>query len=70
MGAISYPVYIIHYPAMYLFYSWVWGNGLGFEEVWPTCIGIFVGIITLAWLAMKYYDIPVRRRLTAGFIKR
>lgn len=70
MGAISYPVYIIHYPAMYLFYSWVWGNGLGIEEVWPTCIGIFVGIITLAWLAMKYYDIPVRRRLTAGFIKR
>lgn len=24
LGELSYPVYIIHYPIMYLFYAWVW----------------------------------------------
>lgn len=64
LGAISYPVYIIHYPIMYLFYAWVLNNGLTFDQVWPVCIPIFALIILLAWAAMKYYDTPVRRYLS------
>ena len=26
LGDISYPVYIIHYPFMYLFYAWLWSK--------------------------------------------
>lgn len=64
LGRLSYPVYIVHYPIMYLFYAWVWAYGLTFSSVWPVCIGLFVGIILLAWLSMRFYDEPVRRYLT------
>lgn len=63
LGRISYPVYIIHYPVMYLFYNWVWNNGKTFAEVWPVCCGLFVVIIAMAWAAMRFYDEPVRRWL-------
>lgn len=64
MGQLSYPVYIIHYPVMYMFYAWVWANGLGFGQVWPVCVGLFVVIALMAWGALKLYDEPVRRWLT------
>lgn len=70
LGRLSYPVYIIHYPVMYLFYSWVWTNGLSFSDVWPVCIGLFALIIAMAWGAMKFYDEPVRKWLTARFIQK
>ena len=63
-GKISYPVYIIHYPIMYYFYAWIWGNNLAFSEVWPIAVAIFVGAIFLAYLFMRYYEIPIRRYLT------
>ena len=64
LGRISYPVYIVHYPVMYLFYAWVWAGGRTFAEVWPVCAALFVLIIAMAWCAMRFYDTPVRRRLT------
>lgn len=70
LGRLSYPIYIIHYPIMYLFYSWVWANGLTFRQVWPVCIGLFVVIVLIAWAAMKFYDTPVRMRLTAMLSKK
>lgn len=65
MGLLSYPVYIIHYPVMYLFYAWVWANGLSFGEIWWVCVVLFATIIVMAWLALKFYDEPVRRRLNS-----
>lgn len=69
MGKLSYPVYIIHYPVMYLFYAWVWANGLSFGEVWWVCALLFPGIILMAWGALKLYDEPVRRYLTRKWVK-
>lgn len=65
LGKLSYPIYIIHYPAMYLFYAWVWNNGLDFAAVWPVCIAMFAAIIVVAYLAMRFYDDPVRRYLSS-----
>ncbi|MCH5318577.1 MAG: acyltransferase [Paramuribaculum sp.] len=65
LGVISYPIYIIHYPAMYLFYSWVWNNGYSYSQVWPVTMVIFVVLIPLAFFFVKCYDEPIRRRLTA-----
>ncbi|MCM1483129.1 MAG: acyltransferase [Muribaculaceae bacterium] len=69
-GAISYPVYIIQYPMMYLFYSWIWKNGYTFGEVWYVPVMIFLGAIVLAWLLLRYYDQPLRSYLTRKLIKR
>ncbi len=65
LGRLSYPIYIVHYPIMYLFYAWVWANGLTFAQVWPVCIALFILITVLAWLALRFYDEPIRKRLGA-----
>ncbi|WP_346701832.1 acyltransferase [uncultured Alistipes sp.] len=71
LGDISYPVYVIHYPFMYLFYAWLWrGDAIPFAEAWPVAAGLFVGSILLAWMVLKVYDEPVRRWLTRRFLQR
>ena len=69
LGDISYPLYIVHYPFMYLFYAWLWsGEKLAFSEVWPVALILFFGNILLAYLCLKLYDEPVRRWLTKKFL--
>lgn len=65
LGDISYPLYVVHYPSMYLFYAWLWGKESvpPFADVWPVAVALFVGNIGLAWLWLKWYDLPVRRWL-------
>ena len=64
LGNISYPVYIIHYPMMYLFYAYVWSEGLTFAQTWPVAVAICLGAIILARLYLKYYDEPLRAYLS------
>ena len=62
MGDISFPLYAVHYPIMYLFYAWLIDNQhYTFAEVWPQALGVFVGNVLLAYLCLKLYDEPVRR---------
>ena len=70
LGELSYPVYIIHYPIMYLFYAWVWAHGLSFSQVWPVCCCLFILIILTAWTALRFYDAPVRRYLSRKWLIR
>ena len=70
LGAISYPLYIVHYPFMYLMYARAWRNGYGFDKVWPVAVCVIAGSIALAWLLMKYYDGPVRRWLSMRLLRR
>lgn len=68
LGDISYPLYIVHYPFMYLFYAWVWGEKLTFSQTWPIALGLFFGNILLAYLCLKLYDEPVRKWLSKKFL--
>lgn len=68
LGNISYPVYIIHYPIMYLFYSWLINNKLyTLGETWLVTLAIVFGIIALAYICLRFYDIPIRRLLIKRF---
>lgn len=62
LGDISYPVYIIHYPFMYLFYAWTF-TGVPFSTAWPWAVAVFAGSIVLAYILLKVYDEPLRRWL-------
>lgn len=65
LGDLSYPLYIVHYPVMYLFYSWLIEKKLyTLGETWPIVILIFAVNITLAYTCLKLWDEPVRRWLT------
>lgn len=72
LGDISYPVYIVHYPFMYLFYAWLWGGSenIPFEEAWPVALVVFFGNIVLAYLCLKYYDEPVRKWLSKKYLSK
>lgn len=65
LGVISYPIYIIHYPVMYLFYSWVWNNGYTFGDVWYVTVIIFLVLIPVAYFFVRFYDEPIRKWLTS-----
>ena len=70
LGDLSYPLYIVHYPVMYLFYSWLIENKFyTLGETWPVVILVFAINITLAYACLKLWDEPVRRWLTKRFIK-
>ena len=68
-GDISFPLYAVHYPVMYLFYSWLIENKYyTFGEIWPMAIVVYFGSILLAYLCLKWYDEPVRKWLTRKFL--
>ena len=64
LGDLSYPLYIVHYPVMYLFYAWLIKNQLyTVADTWQVVLLVFAVNITLAIVALKLYDEPVRRWL-------
>ena len=68
MGDISYPLYMVHYPFMYLFYAWLWKNGYTFAQTWPIALLLLFGNIILAYVCLKCYDEPVRKYLAKRFL--
>ena len=71
LGDISYPVYVIHYPLMYLFYAWLIENKLyTLGETWHVAVCVFVLSIVLAYLCLKLYDEPVRKYLAKRFLSK
>ena len=64
LGQISYPLYITHYPLMYVQMSWVYSHVDAplFSHV-TVNVGVFILSIFIAWAALKLYDLPVREWL-------
>ncbi len=71
LGEISYPLYIVHYPIMYIFYAWlIEKKYYNLHDSWETVLLVVSSSILLAFLCLKLYDEPVRRWLSRKFIKR
>lgn len=68
LGDISYPLYMVHYPFIYLYYAWVKNENLSFGQSLPGAAALVVGSVVLAYLCLKFYDEPVRRLLTKRFL--
>ncbi len=65
LGDISYPLYLVHYPFMYLFYAWLIKSGLfTFADTWQVAVCVYAWNVLLAYACLKLYDEPVRRYLT------
>jgi peptidoglycan/LPS O-acetylase OafA/YrhL len=64
LGDISYPLYITHYPLIYIFTAWVANNKLAMGQQ-TLLVGLVVTILSLllAYACLKLYDIPVREWL-------
>ena len=68
LGNLSYPLYIIHYPLIYIYTAWVADHSITLSTAWPVMIGVLLASITIAYACLKWYDIPVRKWLTKKFI--
>lgn len=70
LGEISYPLYITHYPIMYIYFSWLVQNDISIEQSYPYAIVLFFVCIAVAYIALRFYDIPVRKKLSKLFLAR
>lgn len=63
LGDISYPLYIIHYPFLWLFLSYIETHqpSLLQMKIFTPIATVF--LIALAYFAMKYIDTPLRKLL-------
>lgn len=69
LGDISYPLYMVHYPFIYLYFAWVKNHDLTFLQSLPGALATVGGSILLAYLCLKLYDEPVRRWLSARLLR-
>ena len=62
LGELSYPLYIVHYPIMYIFYAWLIKSDIyKLGDCCPVALMVVATSITLAYLCLKFYDKPLRR---------
>ena len=68
LGAISYPLYITHYPLIYMHIAWVTNNKI------PESYGLLMGLlllivsVSIAYACLKWYDEPVRNWLKKRYL--
>jgi peptidoglycan/LPS O-acetylase OafA/YrhL len=64
-GDIRYPLYITHYPFIYIYTGWVSNNKrMPFGTALPYALLTYFGSILVAYAALKLYDEPIRKWLT------
>ena len=69
LGMISYPLYITHYPMIYVQMNWATQHAdapLG-THIW-VAVSIFIASIAVAYASVKVYDLPIRAWLSEKFL--
>jgi peptidoglycan/LPS O-acetylase OafA/YrhL len=66
-GELSFPLYITHYPLIYIYTEWVVDKKASPEQgaVWGMLL--LAAAVGIAYVSTVFYDRPVRRWLTARF---
>lgn len=73
LGDVSYPLYIIHYPFIYLFMAWTANHQItSASPLTPTLVlaatAVLVLSLAVAYACLKLYDEPMRKWLTSRFL--
>ena len=63
LGDLSYPLYITHFPLIYVYTAWVSRHKATFQEAVPVALLTFIASIVIGYACLKWYDIPVRKWL-------
>jgi peptidoglycan/LPS O-acetylase OafA/YrhL len=67
-GDISYPLYITHYPWIYLYTAYVTRNKTPALQGFILGALLLIVTISIAYACLKLYDEPVRAWLTRRFL--
>jgi peptidoglycan/LPS O-acetylase OafA/YrhL len=68
-GDISYPIYITHYPLIYIYTAWVANGKIPLQKAYPYGILVIVSAIVIAYACLLWYDEPVRKWLKIKVLK-
>ncbi|MDR0394299.1 MAG: acyltransferase [Tannerella sp.] len=63
LGDLSYPVYLVNYPLCYVHTAWASDNQYTLAEGGWMPVFVFTAILLISYVAMRYYDIPIRKWL-------
>jgi peptidoglycan/LPS O-acetylase OafA/YrhL len=62
-GRLSYPLYMTHYPFMYIYANWVETRHPAREQQIHVALLLAPFVIFFAWVAVKFFDEPIRTKL-------
>jgi len=67
LGRLSYPLYAVHFPLIYLYITWVRQDAIpyqGYDQPWLAAIITIAASLLIATLCLLFYDEPLRKRLS------
>lgn len=68
LGALSYPLYMTHYVLLYFYVAWISNHsGITLMQAWPYTLLTFLGAVVLAYISLKWYDVPLRAWMRKKF---
>ncbi len=69
-GRISYPIYITHFPFLYIWMNYVANGNPSAGQRLGVGLALIPLLLGVAWAAYTFWDEPIRRRLRAGMAAR
>ncbi|MDB5681713.1 MAG: acyltransferase [Sphingomonas bacterium] len=69
-GDLSYPLYITHYPLIYIYTGWVIDRKVPPWQGALAGLGVFIVSVAVAYASLKLFDEPVRRWLAPRLLTR
>jgi peptidoglycan/LPS O-acetylase OafA/YrhL len=63
LGDISYPIYLVNYPLCYVHTAWISDTEYTLSEAGWVPYAVFIATLLIAYAAMRWYDIPLRKWL-------
>ena len=70
LGDISYPLYITHYPLIYIYTTWVIDRHITVEQGILYGVLLLLTAILIAYVCLKLYDEPLRAWLSRRYLTR
>ena len=68
LGLISYPLYVLQYPIILAISNLAKVHHLGSSMLVAAALFTLLLVVAIAWLAGRFYDIPVRHYLTSRMV--
>jgi peptidoglycan/LPS O-acetylase OafA/YrhL len=69
LGEFSYPLYLVHYPIFCVLFGWLSDHKPTWSVKIQVSIGFYVACLLLGYVAMRFVDTPIRKRLARFAVK-